>query len=331
MRCAGSFPAADKRPDFFIVGAPRCGTTALVEYLSWHPDIFMAKKEMHFFGGDLHFGAQFYRRDHKAYLAEFNDRNGEPRAGEASVWYLFSEQAAAEIKAFNAEARIIIMLRQPAEMLCALYNMFRCDGNEYLPAFEQALAAQVDRRSGRKIGRRTYLRQGLLYHEVARYTQQVRRYFDVFGRDRVRVVLFDDFAANTAGVYGEVLEFLGVDSTRIPESFPVVNGNVCASTVRLSWLRDLLCDPLLRGKVIAMNSLLPRPVFAALQRIELQLTQLNHRHVARPQLDPDLKARLCRDFAPEVDLLGKLLGRDLTHWKLETESANQTFQPVTPN
>ena len=109
-----------RRPDVFIVGAPKCGTTAMAEYLESHPEIYMAKKEMNVFGADLRFGAQFYRRDLQAYLEEFDTRNGEERAGEASVWYLFSRHAAAEIKAFNPDARIIIMLREPAEMLYSL-------------------------------------------------------------------------------------------------------------------------------------------------------------------------------------------------------------------
>src|SRR5262249_13384323 len=91
------------RPDFFIVGAPRSGTTAMAQFLSGHPDIFMARKEMHVFGADLRFGRRFYRRDLPTYLAEFRG-HGRRRAGEASVWYLFSAQAAAEIKRFNPEA-----------------------------------------------------------------------------------------------------------------------------------------------------------------------------------------------------------------------------------
>ena len=166
------------------------------QYLAAHPDIYMAKKEMHAFGSDLRFGPQFYRRDQEAYLAEFAARNGERHAGEASVWYLFSTQAAAEIHAFNPEARIIIMLREPAEMLYSLYYQFRFDGNEHLPTFEEALAAEDERRAGRRITRQTYLAQGLVYRDTARYTEQVRRYFDVFGRERVHVIIYDDLAAD---------------------------------------------------------------------------------------------------------------------------------------
>src|SRR5580692_5743985 len=117
----GGEPAtAAVKPNFFIVGAPKCGTTALNHYLSAHPEIFMAKKEMHHFGADLKFGSQFFRRDRDEYLAEFAEGHGRKGVGETSVWYLFSREAAAELKAFNPEARVIIMLREPVEMVQSL-------------------------------------------------------------------------------------------------------------------------------------------------------------------------------------------------------------------
>src|SRR5271170_7433051 len=157
---SGSFTPV-KRPDCFLVGAPKCGTTAMADYLAAHPDVFMAKKEMHVFGRDLHFGAHFYRRDLAAYEQEFSQRATQRVAGEASVWYLLSTQAASELKAFNPDARIVIMLREPVEVLYSLYYQFLCDGNEHLPTFEEALVAEDDRAAGRRIARSTYFAQGL--------------------------------------------------------------------------------------------------------------------------------------------------------------------------
>src|SRR5579859_908594 len=145
----GEPTTATVRPNFFIVGAPKCGTTALNHYLSAHPEIFMAKKEMHHFGADLKFGPQFFRRDRAEYLAEFAGGQGRKRVGESSVWYLFSREAAAELKAFNPEARVIIMLREPVAMLHSLFHQFRADGNEPLLVFEEALAAEKEGRERR--------------------------------------------------------------------------------------------------------------------------------------------------------------------------------------
>ncbi|NLF38083.1 sulfotransferase, partial [bacterium] len=102
-------------PDFFIVGAPKSGTTALHAYLGRHPSIFVpARKEPHFFGSDIVSPA--FVRDRDAYLSLFAGATTEARVGEASIWYLYSKRAAREIKEFNPDARIIIMLRNPVDM-----------------------------------------------------------------------------------------------------------------------------------------------------------------------------------------------------------------------
>jgi hypothetical protein len=300
-----------RKPNLFIVGAPKCGTSAMAAYLGAHPEIYMAKKEMHFFGSDLRFGEQFYRRDREAYLAEFEAADGGCCAGEASVWYLLSTRAAAEIKAFNPASKIIIMLREPAEMLYSLYYQFRYDGNEPLPTFRQALEAEEERRAGRRLNRQTYFPQGLVYREAARYSGQVERYFEAFGREQVRVVIYDDFAADTAGVYRETLNFLGVDSTCAGADFKVVNGN---KSVRHPVLRAVLRDRTLRSTAIAMRPWLPHSVFAALQQAESRLQRANTRPAKRPPLAPELRAQLKSEFATEIERLSLLLDRDLTHW-----------------
>lgn len=302
-----------KKPDFFIVGAPKSGTTAMNEYLSAHPDIYIPpQKEMHFFGADLRFSGTFYRRDLPAYLDTFAAWNGQKRAGEASVWYLYSTQAAAEIKAFNPEASIIIMLREPVEMIYSLYYQFLWDGNEHLPSFEQALAAEDDRRAGKNITRTTYLTQGLLYRETAHYAGQVARYFEVFGRERVHVILYDDFAADVRACYQRTLAFLGVDPERIETDFAVVNANKYADSVAV---RNILRDPIVRRAARAVRPFLPRAVYNALQDAQTRFRRSNTRFEKRPPLNPDLRAALQREFAPEVERLGDLLGRDLSVWK----------------
>ena len=314
-----------KRPSVFLVGAPKCGTSAMDQYLAAHPNIFMAKKEMHAFGSDLRFGHQFYRRDREGYLAEFRARNGERHAGESSVWYLFSKQAAAEIHAFNPEARIIVMLREPVEMLYSLYHQFRFDGNEHLPTFEEALAAEDERRASRRITRQTYLPQALVYRETARYMEQVRRYLDVFGREQVHVIIYDDLAADVRAVYCRALEFLGVDSTRIETDFQVIQAN---KSVKHPALRTLLNEPLVRSTAVAIGRRLPRSIFAALRNVDRRLWKFNSRSEKRPPLAPEVRARLQREFAPEVERLSELLGRDLTHWSTQRAPAAARPSPL---
>jgi hypothetical protein len=281
------------------------------DFLGAHPEIFTARKEMHVFGSDLQFAPHFYRRNLAEYATEFHGWQNQRIAGEASVWYLLSRTAAAEIHQFNPNARILIMLREPVEMMYSLYHQFLYDGNEHLPTFEKALAVEEDRRAGRCIGRQAYLPQGLLYREAARYTEQVRRYFQIFGRERVLVILYDDFAADTAGAYRRTLKFLGVDSTNFQPEFKTINAN---KSVRSSALRAVLRDPRVLKAALASRSFVPNFVFTAMQQLDARLREFNSTPKKRAPLAPELRARLKREFAPEVGRLSELLGHDLTRW-----------------
>jgi hypothetical protein len=316
-----------RKPVFFIVGAPKCGTTAMDHYLAAHPDVFLARKEMHYFGSDLQFTSRFYRRDEAAYLAEFEGWKNQRCAGESSVWYLYSQKAASEIKAFNPDAKIIIMLREPAEMLHSLYLQFRFDGNEHLPTFEEALAAEPDRREGQRLGRGTYLPQGLLYRETARYTEQINRYLEVFSRDRVRVILYEDLATDPRTIYRKILEFLEVDPHHMePGGFKVINGH---KSVKSGLMQKVISDPLIRSTALKVGRKLPRSIFIALQRAEVRLWKSNTRLERRPPIPSDIAARLKREFEPEVQRLSELLGRDLSHWNKPVPEAAKAQRSVT--
>ncbi len=203
------------------------------------------------------------------------------------------------------------MLREPVTMLYSLYYQFLFGGNEHLPTFEQAIAAENDRRAGRKIARQAYFVQGLFYRDVVRYTEQVRRYFEVFGRERVHVIIYDDFAADATSVYRDTLDFLGLDPAPNQTGFKVMNGGV---TVKSPVVEAALNDPWLRSKALTLRSWMPRPVFGALLQIESRIRRFNIRVEPRPALAPEISTQLKREFAPGVESLSELLGRDLTNW-----------------
>ena len=139
------------KPDFFIVGAPRCGTTAMYEYLRVHPDVYMPlHKEPMYFGQDL---TQLHvRLTERDYLALFAEARPGQRIGEATTWYLFSKTAASEIRDFSPDARIIIMLRHPVDVMYSLHRELLFYRGETIDDFAEALAAEADRREGRRLG-----------------------------------------------------------------------------------------------------------------------------------------------------------------------------------
>lgn len=294
-----------RKPNFFIVGAPKCGTTAMYEYLKQHPDVFMpVAKELHFFGRDLQFTVS--RISEKVYLEQFASKKDERRVGEASVWYLFSKSAACEIKKFNPNSQIIIMLRNPVDMLYSNHSQFLFNGNEDVSDFYEALSLESERKKSRKASSSCHFIESLFYRETAKYTDQVKRYFDVFGRENVHVIIFDDFKNNTAEAYRKTLEFLGVDESFEP-TFKVINANKMA---RSAWLKDFLQSPATLVRVVGKR-LIPKPLRRPLINL---LNDWNKKYVSRPPMNPDLRVQLIEEFCPEVEKLGMLLGKDLSRW-----------------
>jgi len=294
-----------RKPDFFIVGAPKCGTTALYRCLEEHPDVFVPPtKEIHYFGTDLY--SPTYLRSTEKYLNLFAAAQSEKRLGEASVWYLYSKRSAQEIKAFCPDARIIIMLRNPVDMIYSLHSQRLFIGSEDIADFEAALDAEEDRKSGRRLPKFPYLIEGLFYREVGKYSEQVRRYLTAFTPDPVKIIIFDDFKTKPAEIYCETFEFLEVDSAFEPQ-IRVVNPN---KKVRSKALRTFLDNPptLLKkvGRPLTTKSLRHRLFRAG--------RQLNTKFVARPPLHPELRRELQKHFSEDVERLSEMLKRDLTHW-----------------
>ena len=292
-------------PNFFIVGAPKCGTTALYTYLRDHPDVFMPDvKEPHYFGSDLEFR---YRRrpDPERYRSYFAGADGRSHIGEASIWYLYSTSAAHEIREAVPEARAIAMVRDPVEMITAMHSQFVYNGHEDL-SLADALAAEPERAVGRRVPERANFPAGLLYRRIASFAEQIERYYDALGTDAVRVVVFDDLRADAPATYRGVLEFLGLDPEHRPD-FEVVNANKIS---RSRTLRQLLNDPpeWVRAPVRAV---LP---WRLRRRMYRGLVNANIRREPRSGVDQAVVDRLREEMAPSVERLSALLGRNLDAW-----------------
>ena len=214
-------------PNFFIVGAPRCGTTSLHAYLADHPQCFMSHLKEPFFFDPRSHGAQEAISDLDAYLALFQRLPWKVRAvGEASPTYLSSREAMQAIFDFNPEARIVVMLRNPVDAAFSLHQrMFEGGRNEDIADFATAWEKQEERAGGRSLPTalvkdgRTFFVQ---YKKLFMLGHQLQALLGVFPRDQVHFILFDDLKTDTRGTYAEVLEFLGLDKdTR--QGFPLHN------------------------------------------------------------------------------------------------------------
>jgi len=196
-------------PDFLILGAQKAGTTALYAYLRWHPQITGPSfKEVSFF--DRH-----YARGERWYRAHLPVRR-KGVVGEASPSYLFHPLAPERVARMLPNARLIALLRNPVDRAFSHYQHEVALGREQL-SFEEALAREDERMQGeveRMLRDAAYFSHAwwnYTYAARGRYAEQLERWFEAFPREQVLVLLTDELAADTAGAYRRVLDFLGVD------------------------------------------------------------------------------------------------------------------------
>lgn len=298
------------RPNLFLVGAAKCGTTSLYEYLRQHPQIFFPSssdmkvnwrfKEPAFFCPDL-LPPELSITDEQDYLALYAGSEDYPWRGEASTYYIYSQVAPERIKAFSPQARILILLRPPLEQMRSNHSMLVRSDREDIADFHAAVSASDDRRNGRRMPPRG-IRAWLDYSGNARYAPHVQRWLDVFGGDRVKVLLLEDLVKKPAQTYREVLDFLGVDPDFVPE-FRVHN-EAPPRGVLERFITAAYQQPALKR---VASSMFPYPVRRRL------ISGVRKMDNARAKPDPrDLELRAA--FRPEVQRLSALIGRDLSHW-----------------
>lgn len=231
-------PRGACEPNFFIVGAAKAGTTSLYHYLRQHPDVFMpegAKEPWHFCGlpDPAPSSADRYR-DFSKYLELFAEAGSCKAIGEASVSYLTSPEAAERIYARYPDARIIIVLRNPADRVYSWYSFLCQYGVEPGLSLERALADE-DRRIEIAAQRRDtwFVDECVLYYHYGLIAHNIERFVRRFPKDQIHIVLFDDLKARPKETTQKVFEFLGVDASFAPSSFKVHNPTWFPLSVRL--------------------------------------------------------------------------------------------------
>ncbi len=195
-----------RRPNLFIVGAAKAGTTSLYAWLKRHPLVYMSPvKEPHFFGTRVGGspGLQLYRSLDR-YLSLFAAaRDEHVAAGEASTSYLWDPDAPGSIRDFSPDAKVIILLRDPVDRAYSHYLMDLRNGRQALPFYE---ALVQDYYHGKKLWG-----DGRLYVEVGLYAEQVERYLEAFGSERVLIVSMLDLRRDPLRALERTLSFVGVE------------------------------------------------------------------------------------------------------------------------
>ena len=308
-------PEASRFPDFFLVGAPRCGTTALSIYLTRNPQVCFARpKEPHYFAkiSDIP-GADELKRD---YLdRHFSHCTAEHRAlGEGSVSYLYAPGAIERILHFNPKAKFIVQLRNPLKMLPSYHLRMQFLLQEDETDFGTAWAHEAARKKGENIPRHCLEPRLLYYSEVAKYGAQIEQLFKVAGREQTHVIVFDDFVSDTLGVYRRLLEFLDLDydgQTGFERRFG-------SHMYRYRWLQQLLFVPATSdGKIVESLQRRTRKYNkdgSKKQGIMKKIMKLNKITMSPEPMAPHVAGIVGEALRPDIQHLSRLLDRDLGHW-----------------
>jgi Sulfotransferase domain len=304
---------AVRLPDFLIAGHPKCGTTALYEMLKGHPDVFLPEtKEPWFFCEELHENLpprpSGTPRTLAEYAAWFDGARDGQKVGEGSTYYLWSHTAAANIAKVLPDARIVAMLREPASFIRSLHLQLLEIYVEDELDLRRAIELEAARSRG-EVPRGTYLPQLLQYSSYIDYAEQLRRYHELFDREQIKVLIYDDFRADNEATVREVRRFIGVDDS-LPVQALDVNPTVAPRSQRLSELVETLGVG--RGPVsTAVKEMIKAVTPAAPRRRAMYAFKERFVFGPPPEVDEELMRELRVRFASKVEEASEYLGRDL--------------------
>lgn len=291
-----------KKPNFFILGAPKCGTTAMAQWLSTHPEIFISKiKEPH-----------YYNTDHKNTIVN-NDRqyfslfekasNKHKVVGEASVFYLYSKDAVFNIKKDldNNDLKFLVMIRNPVEMAYSLHQQQVYNLNEPVKDFKKAWNLQVERKKGNKITLLTRNEIQLLYGDVCKLGEQLQRLFKAVDKNSVKIVLLEDLKKDPEKAYKDVLSFLNL-SVDDRNDFNPINEGKSRKFVVLAMVVKTLGVIKHKLKITKGVGILNKAM------------EVNNTPATRDKMDVEFANELKAYFKDDVLLLSSLINKDLSCW-----------------
>ena len=293
-------------PNFYIVGAPKCGTTSLFAYLGEHPEVYVPdQKEPHYLATDLDRTRQI--DSEKDYLALFSKGDGYVRIGEGSTMYLYSQAATDAIYRNCSSAKIMIMIRQPVDMMYSLFYHNQFKMLEGQTDFCKALELEASRAMGKNIPEINIRSPfNLRYRYLADFAPHIQRYYQKFGKQNVHVIVYDDLKRDIDQVYEETLNFLEIDTTFQP-IFERHNVNkVVKNTSAQSYLMG--SSNTFRQTIIKM---IPRTLRISVKQRLLQMNQIVG---GRPALDAQLRKDLTHSMRDKINQVEDILNRDLSQW-----------------
>jgi hypothetical protein len=303
---------ANHLPNFFIVGASKCGTTALSNYLGRHPQVFIVKnKETHYFCTD--FDKRYPRPQTIAdYMSLFQKAVDKKAIGEASPWYIYSEEAIKNAYQFNPSARFIAMVRNPLEMVSSLHRQLLNNHDEDQEDLTVAWRLQAQREKGKHIPNYCRETRLLQYGDACKLGQQVQKMFAIIPKNQRIVIVLDDLKQNAKEVYRGVLSFLELEDDGFCE-FPIVNESFRWRFNKISKF-IITPPPFIQSTGSLILKLIGRERIGLFRYLYYLNNRFNRQKNKRKEFGQNFKEEMIETFADDIDLLSQLLSRDLTGW-----------------
>jgi len=285
-------------PNFFIVGAPKAGTTSLYRYLSEHPQVFMSKpKEVNFFSCEEIEKQGLYYNSFKVHTIDeyerlFNNADGKKTVGEASVSYLFYPNTPLKIKNLIPNAKIIILLREPVERAYSHYLM-----DKRLGLVDLDFDEIVYKKKKHKF-LDLYYQQ---YIELGLYFEQVFRYLSTFGENQVKIYLFDDIKNNLPKVLEDLFGFLEIDANL------KIDPNKKYNTFSM---------PKNNFIILLYSSNIIRKIFNTIIPVSMKENVMNifFEKVKKPKMNLETIRHLKKFYKSDLMKLENLIKKDLSSW-----------------
>jgi len=281
----------ERWPNFFIVGAPKAGTTSLHEYLNKVPSIFMSKiKEPNYFSASMMPNKFPFRpiRDSKKYLNLFNKAKNEKIIGESSTLYLYDPEAPKLIHEKNPNARILISLRDPIERLFSHYLLVKNEGFAEKSFHQQIINELHHKIDPSKSNMRLV---------AGNHYKCVKRYLDTFGAQQVKIIIFEEWIKNPKLIIVDILKFLNIDENL--DNFIAEDHNAYLAN-RWEFVPRFVSNP----NVIKIRDFLPSALKAELRKMFVK-------KVKKPKIDEKDIEFLKNYYKDDIENLKKILGRNL--------------------
>ena len=284
-------------PNFFIVGAPKSGTTNISYYLMQHPQVFMPENLEPYFFARLDTPQNYEREiisDEKKDLNLFKNAKNCKAIGESSPVYLYCPHSALEIKNRFPNSKIIISLRNPIEIAYSEYFSLKFMGFDKNRSFNELLDSSKE-----QLDQNEFHIDSLL--EAGFYSKHIKRFQKIFSKNQIKIIIFEEYIKNTIPTINSILSFLDIDKSIAFKTAPKGAYKVP---------RNFASQKLMNNSTFRKTAKFIIPTVARQKIGERFLVKES----SRPVLKQNERQRLKEIYQDDVENLAKLLGRSLP-WK----------------